>query len=238
MIGMIRFGARGGVAEAILGDDGRWSCAAVRCLVRPLEILYSPNWEGRPAGRRHLEEAAIWLMGTVVFGADSPILGMAPRSNPGVPGHLLDRRSRPPMARRTKQSDRVTDRAAARRCRVDLGMIRLWVQTGAWPMPRRCGESPRTFALAEVEGWLATGAWPAGAQFRAPPGNGPPPTLLARDAADLPAEAFRRRRFDGNWVRSPRGPCSPSVHRTGSATQALAPPPARRRLPGGGVDPV
>ena len=238
MIGMIRFSARGGVAEAVLGDDGCWSCAAVPCLVHPLEILYSPNWEGRPAGRRHLKEAAIWLKGTVVFGADSPIPGMARRSNPGLPVDLLDQRSRPPMALPTKQSDRVTDWAAARMCWVDLGMIRLWVQTGAWPMPRRGGHSPRTFSLAEVECWLATGAWPAGAQFHAPPGNGPPPTLLARDATDLPAEAFRRRRSDGNWVRSPRGPCSPNTHRTGSATHALAPPPARRGLPGGGAHAV
>ena len=133
MIGMIRFGARGGVAEAILGDDGCWSCAAVPCLVHPLEILYSPNWEGRPAGRRHLKEAATWLKGTVVFGADSPILG-ARRSNPGLPVDLLDRRSRPPMALPTKQSDRVTDRIAARMCWVNLGMIHLWVQTA----PGRC----------------------------------------------------------------------------------------------------
>lgn len=98
MIGMIRFGARGGVAEAILGDDGCWSYAAVLCLVRPLEILYSPHWEGRPAGRRHLKEAAIRLKGMVAFGADRPIPGMARRSNPGLPVDLLDRRSRPSIA--------------------------------------------------------------------------------------------------------------------------------------------
>ena len=205
MIGMIRFGARGGVAEAILGDDGCWSCAAVPCLVHPLEILYSPNWEGRPAGRRHLEEAAIWLKGTVLFGADSPIPGIARRSNPGLPVDLLDRRSRPPIAPPTKQSDRVTDWAAARMC---------WVRPGDDPPVGADGRLAdaaarrrvtQDVALAEVEGWLATGAWPAGAQFHAPPGNGPPPTLLARDATDLHAEAFRRRRSDRNGVRSPQG---------------------------------
>lgn len=34
MIGMIRFGARGGVAEAILGDDGRWRSRGRRAYLR------------------------------------------------------------------------------------------------------------------------------------------------------------------------------------------------------------
>ena len=84
MIGMIRFDRRGGIAEAVLGDDGCWSCATVPCLVRPLDILYSPNRDGRPAGRRHLEEAAHWLKGVVVFGDDSPIPGMSGGSIAGV----------------------------------------------------------------------------------------------------------------------------------------------------------
>ena len=50
MIGMIRFDLRGGLAEAVLGYDGCWSCAAVTCLIRPLDILYSPSRDGRPAG--------------------------------------------------------------------------------------------------------------------------------------------------------------------------------------------
>jgi hypothetical protein len=58
MIGLIRFSCRGESAEAILGDDGCWSCAAVPCLARPLDILYSPNWEGPVAGRRYVEKAA------------------------------------------------------------------------------------------------------------------------------------------------------------------------------------
>lgn len=32
MIGMVRFVFGAGIAEAILGDDGRWSCPAVPCL--------------------------------------------------------------------------------------------------------------------------------------------------------------------------------------------------------------
>ena len=69
MIGMIRFDFPGGIAEAVLRNDGCWICPEVPCLVHPLDILYSPNWDGQPAGRRHLEEAACWLKGSVVFEA-------------------------------------------------------------------------------------------------------------------------------------------------------------------------
>jgi hypothetical protein len=180
MIGMIRFDFRGGMAEAVLGKDGCWSCAAVPCVVHPLDILYSPNWEGLSAGRRHLEEAALWLKGVVVFGADCPIPGTARRSDPGVRADLSDRPSRHPTVPATKRFDRVTARAAARMCRVSPGMIGLWVETGGWPMPRRGGAASATFGLSEVEGWLATGDWPAWAHFQAPPEDAAPPTHLAR----------------------------------------------------------
>ena len=68
MLGMIRFGFRGGFADAVLGNDGCWRCTAVPCLVRPLDTLYSPNFVGL-TGRRHLEAAARWLNGSVVFGS-------------------------------------------------------------------------------------------------------------------------------------------------------------------------
>ena len=47
-------------------------------------------------------------------------------------------------------------------CGVGPAMIGLWVETGAWPMPRRGEAASATFGLTEVEGWLATGNWPAG----------------------------------------------------------------------------
>ena len=50
---------------------------------------------------------------------------------------------------------------------VGVGMIRLWVDTGAWPMPHCRVAAPPTFSLSDVKGWLATGTWPAGAHFRA-----------------------------------------------------------------------
>jgi predicted DNA-binding transcriptional regulator AlpA len=169
MIGTIRFGFRGGVAEAVLGHDGCWGCCAVPCLVHPLDILYSPNWDGLPTGRRYLEEVARWLRGAVILGADRPIPGMVRPSNPGVRADLFERPCHDPMVYSTRQSNRLTYHAAADMCRVGRVTIGLWVETGAWPMPRRVGAASATFSLSEVEGWLATGAWPAGAHFHSPP---------------------------------------------------------------------
>jgi hypothetical protein len=60
----------------------------------------------------------------------------------------------------------VTDRAVAKRLRVSLRMIRLWINTGAWPLPLSADGASLLFDLADVEGWLKTGAWPAGVHFR------------------------------------------------------------------------
>jgi hypothetical protein len=177
MIGLIRFDLQGGSAEAILGDDGRWSRAVVPCLVRPLDIRYGPNWEGLPAGRRHLEEAAHWLNGVVAFGGDAPVPGVSPPSDPGASAGVFDRPCHHPTAHVKSRSDRLTDCAAARLCGVGTGMIGLWVKTGAWPMPLRREAASATFELSDVEGWLATGDWPAGAHFHARPEFGAPPAL-------------------------------------------------------------
>jgi hypothetical protein len=167
MIGLIRFIFRGGIAEAVLGNDGCWSCAAAPCLARPLDILYSPNWEGLSTGRRHLQAAARWLNGTIVFGAGRPIHRTTRALVRRVRGDLLFRRSHQPAVPSTERSDRVSERTAAKMCGVGVGMIRLWVVTGAWPIPRRGGAAPATFGRSEVEGWLARGIWPAGSTFRA-----------------------------------------------------------------------
>lgn len=60
----------------------------------------------------------------------------------------------------------VTDRGAARMSRVSPGMLRLWVETGAWPLPRAVHSTTLYFVLSDVEGWIRTGTWPAGARFR------------------------------------------------------------------------
>jgi hypothetical protein len=155
MIGLIRFTFRGGIAEAVLSNDGYWSCAAVPCLVRPLDILYSPNWEGLSAGRRHLEAAARWLEGTVVFGAGRPIPRTARALVRRVRGDLFVRRSHQPAVPSTERSDRVSERTAAKMCGVGLGMIRLWVETGAWPMPRRGGAAARRPRRSGARRWKA-----------------------------------------------------------------------------------
>jgi hypothetical protein len=69
MIGKVLFRFRGRPAEAVLHEDGCWSCVAVPSLVEPLDILYSPHREGLaadgPSGRHHLDAAARWLRGAV-----------------------------------------------------------------------------------------------------------------------------------------------------------------------------
>ena len=71
MIGKVVFGCYQGRAEAVLHDDGHWSCAALPCLVRPLEVRHSPLWSGsngiESSGRLCLEAVACWLNGCVVW---------------------------------------------------------------------------------------------------------------------------------------------------------------------------
>jgi hypothetical protein len=177
MIGLVRFDFRGGSADAILGNDGCWSCAAVPCLARPLDVRYSLSRGGLPTGQRQLEEAAHWLKGVVAYVGDVPVLVVPRSSDLGASARLFDWSCHHPTAHVTSSFDRLTDRAAARMCGVGLGMIGLWVETGAWPMPLRGEEASVTFGLSELEGWLATGDWPAGARFQAPPADGAPPAL-------------------------------------------------------------
>jgi len=167
VIGRIRFAFRGAIAEAVLEDSGCWSCTAVPCLVRPLEIQYGPNRDGRPTGQRHLEAAARWLRGTIVSGAACAILDAARPLPRDVPAISPDPQTRRTTVLAVELSDRVTGRVAAKMCGVGVSMIRLWVDTGAWPMPHPGGAGPQTFNLSEVEVWIATGTWPAGVHFRA-----------------------------------------------------------------------
>jgi hypothetical protein len=69
MIGRLRFPYRQRTAEAVLHEDGGWQCPEVPSLVRVLDTLYSPRRDGSDAdeqrARRHLDNAARWLKGTV-----------------------------------------------------------------------------------------------------------------------------------------------------------------------------
>lgn len=60
----------------------------------------------------------------------------------------------------------VTVRTAATLSRVSQGMLRLWVETGAWPLPRAIRATTLYFARSDVEGWLRSGTWPDEARFQ------------------------------------------------------------------------
>jgi hypothetical protein len=64
------------------------------------------------------------------------------------------------------QTSLVTDRALAHSLQVSARMIRLWVDTGAWPLPRCVRRTMFHFDVSDVERWLKTGVWPTGARFR------------------------------------------------------------------------
>ena len=52
---------------------------------------------------------------------------------------------------------------------VPLRMIRLWIDTGAWPLPCSVCGGKLLFKQSDVESWLVTGAWPTGVHFRKGP---------------------------------------------------------------------
>lgn len=63
----------------------------------------------------------------------------------------------------------VTELGAARMSGVSRRMLRLWVETGAWPLPRAILAMTLYFRRSDVEGWLRTGTWPAEARFQGHP---------------------------------------------------------------------
>jgi hypothetical protein len=64
-----------------------------------------------------------------------------------------------------QQTSLVTDRALAQRLQVSVRMVRLWVDTGAWPLPRCARQTSFMFESSDVEQWVETGVWPAGSRF-------------------------------------------------------------------------
>lgn len=78
MIGKVLFLYHDAFVEAILADNGSWTCDAVPCLVRPLDVLYSPRRyrPGEPddgrAGALCLAAAARWLNGIVLWAEFEP----------------------------------------------------------------------------------------------------------------------------------------------------------------------
>jgi hypothetical protein len=78
------------------------------------------------------------------------------------------------------RSTLMTDCALARRLQVSTRMVRLWVDTGAWPLPCHVRRKSFLFRISDVERWLQTGVWPAGARFRLRGG----PKKMAHDRFD------------------------------------------------------
>jgi hypothetical protein len=73
-------------------------------------------------------------------------------------------------ARRTATVSRVSpdlvpDRVIARNLGVSERLIRLWIETGAWPLPRAVGATTLYFNGIDVDCWTRTGTWPAGVRF-------------------------------------------------------------------------
>ena len=69
------------------------------------------------------------------------------------------------IMRSPQRASLVTDSALAQRLKVSARMVRLWVDTGAWPLPRRARRESFLFESSEVEQWVKTGVWPAGTPF-------------------------------------------------------------------------
>jgi hypothetical protein len=57
----------------------------------------------------------------------------------------------------------------AERLGVPVRMIRLWIGTGAWPLPHSVRDGTPCFEPSDVERWLRTGAGPPGVHFRGRP---------------------------------------------------------------------
>jgi hypothetical protein len=72
MIGKVVFSYKASAIEAIMNDDGTWRCDAIPCLVRPLNLLFSPRMFGESLEKDRsmlcLESAASWLAGEVHTG--------------------------------------------------------------------------------------------------------------------------------------------------------------------------
>ena len=76
MFGKVIFPYKSMRAEAVLDDDGRWSCEAVPCLDRVLNIRHSPVWYDQTLdpinARRCLLSAGLWLNGRIVWPVPEP----------------------------------------------------------------------------------------------------------------------------------------------------------------------
>jgi hypothetical protein len=61
--------------------------------------------------------------------------------------------------------DLVPHRVIASNLGVSVRLIRLWIDSGAWPLPRAVGATNLYFNGIEVDCWTRTGTWPDGVRF-------------------------------------------------------------------------
>ena len=123
----------------------------------------------------------------------------------------------------------LTDRAAAAKLRVSTGMVRLWVATGAWPLPRGVRGTSWLFDRSDVECWVRTGAWPAGARYRTgvrriDKRRPPDPYTVTLGPRDLPCAGSRGAAIpvsDGAALRSSTAQTSMTALTTMSAGWCL-----------------
>ncbi|MHB1560598.1 MAG: hypothetical protein ACYC61_24360 [Isosphaeraceae bacterium] len=60
----------------------------------------------------------------------------------------------------------MADWTVAQICHVNLEVIGLWVESGAWPLPEVVHATTLYFRTLDVERWLDSGTWPTGLHFR------------------------------------------------------------------------
>src|SRR5690348_8373697 len=60
----------------------------------------------------------------------------------------------------------MSDRSAAQICGVSVRMVRMWVETGAWPLPEAVRAMTLYFMMSDLECWLESGTWPDHVHFR------------------------------------------------------------------------
>lgn len=82
-----------------------------------------------------------------------------------ITNQLQRRRARCTAPGSWSSPELVPDRVIASNLGISERLIRLWIATGAWPLPRAVGQTTLYFNGIDVDCWVRTGTWPEGARF-------------------------------------------------------------------------
>jgi hypothetical protein len=88
-----------------------------------------------------------------------------PRGKKPRAPHITDRIAVERAEAGTREDPRSTEIAVDEILGIPLRMIRLWIDTGAWPLPLSVCGGTLCFKWSDVECWLTTGAWPPDVHF-------------------------------------------------------------------------